>query len=119
LGYTEPEFTRLEQQAAFFGDLTGDVLRRAGVGPGMHVLDVGCGVGDVSLLAGRLVGPNGSVMGIDRSAEAVDIARRRAAAAGQASVCFRAVEIDSFSPQREFDAVIGSTSVTGPSGGRP
>jgi cyclopropane fatty-acyl-phospholipid synthase-like methyltransferase len=57
LGYTETEFPRLERQAAFFGELTEDVLRRAGVAPGMHVLDVGCGIADVSLLAARLVGP--------------------------------------------------------------
>src|SRR6202007_1153318 len=84
LGYSESEFRRLERMAAFFRDLTEEVLRRAGVAPGMHVLDVGCGVGDVSLLAGTLVGPTGAVLGIDRSAEAVDTARRRAAAAGQA-----------------------------------
>ena len=41
----------------------------------VRVLDVGCGVGDVSLLAGTLVGPTGAVLGIDRSAEAVDTAR--------------------------------------------
>jgi hypothetical protein len=46
----------LAAQATFFEDLTGDVLRRAGIGPGMHVLDLGCGVGDVSFLAGGMVG---------------------------------------------------------------
>jgi cyclopropane fatty-acyl-phospholipid synthase-like methyltransferase len=51
LGYSEDEAHRLTRQAAFFEDLTADVLRRAGIGPGMHVLDLGCGVGDVSLLA--------------------------------------------------------------------
>jgi SAM-dependent methyltransferase len=73
----------------------------------MHVLDIGCGVGDVSLLAATLVGPTGAVLGIDRSATSIDVARRRAAAAGQASVHFEAVEIDAFSPQQKFDAVIG------------
>jgi len=107
LGYSDGEFRRLERQGAFFRDLTADVLRRAGLAPGMHVLDVGCGVGDVSLLAATLVGPTGSVLGIDRSAESLDIARRRAAAAAQAPVRFQAVELDTFSPDGEFDAVIG------------
>jgi hypothetical protein len=31
----------------------------------MRVLDLGCGAGDVSMLAGELVGASGSVVGID------------------------------------------------------
>ena len=60
---------RLATQARMFEGLTEDVLRHAGVGPGMHILDIGCGLGDVSFLAARLAGPNGSVMGIDRGKE--------------------------------------------------
>jgi cyclopropane fatty-acyl-phospholipid synthase-like methyltransferase len=55
-GYSETEFKRLERQGAFLSDLMEDVLRRAALAPVMHVLDVGCGVGDVSLLAATLVG---------------------------------------------------------------
>jgi hypothetical protein len=55
LGYSESELKRLESQGAFFRDLTEDLLRRSGVVSGMRVLDIGCGVGDVSLLAGELV----------------------------------------------------------------
>jgi len=107
LGYSDSEFRRLERQAEFFRDLTEDVLRRAGLTPGMHVLDVGCGVGDVSMLAATLVGPIGSVLGIDRSSESLDVARRRVAAAGHASVHFQAVELDRFSPEQKFDAIVG------------
>ena len=71
LGYSETEFKRLERQGAFLRDLTEDVLRSAGLALGMHVLDVGCGVGDVSLLAATLVGPTGAV-------PSVNVARRRA-----------------------------------------
>src|SRR5215470_13850099 len=49
----------------------------AGVGPGQHVLDVGCGVGfDASLLA-ELVEPGGHVVGIDHSATMVERALAR------------------------------------------
>jgi hypothetical protein len=48
---------RSGRQAAFFGDLTEDLLRRAGIVQGMRVLDIGCDAGDVSLLTARLVGP--------------------------------------------------------------
>jgi hypothetical protein len=51
----------------FFKDLTADVLRRA-MGSGMKVLDLGCGVGDVSVLVARMVGESGAVLGIDRAA---------------------------------------------------
>ena len=41
LGYTENEALRLARQAAHLEDLTADVLRRAGIGSGMQVLDLG------------------------------------------------------------------------------
>jgi SAM-dependent methyltransferase len=107
LGYSDGEFKRLEQQGAFLRDLTEDVLRRAGIAPGMRVLDIGCGVGDVSMLAGGLVGPSGEVLGIDRSPEAVAVARRRVAAVGQNWVRFAATAIETFSTIVTFDAIIG------------
>ena len=107
LGYSESEFRRLEFQGDLFRDFTEDVLRRAGLAPGMQVLDIGCGVGDVSLLAADLVGPSGAVLGIDRSKEALDVAKRRAAAAGGSHVRFAVTEFDAFSTRRKFDAVIG------------
>jgi SAM-dependent methyltransferase len=107
LGYTEDEARRLAHQAAFFEDLTAEVLRRAGIGSGMQVLDLGCGVGDVSLLAARMVGRTGAVLGIDRSASSVETARRRAAALGVGNVRFETAELDSFDAAQMFDAVIG------------
>ena len=65
-----------------FERLTEDVLRHAGIGAGMRVLDIGCGLGDVSFLAARMVGPSGSVVGIDRGDELIETARRRAKGLG-------------------------------------
>jgi ubiquinone/menaquinone biosynthesis C-methylase UbiE len=107
LGYDEGEAQRLTKQAALFEDLTEDVLRRAGVGAGMHVLDLGCGVGDVSFLAARLVGAHGTVLGIDRSASSVKFARQRAAALGVQNILFEAAELDAYDTAKSFDAVIG------------
>jgi ubiquinone/menaquinone biosynthesis C-methylase UbiE len=47
----------------------------------MRILDVGCGAGDVALLASQLVGESGAVVGIDRSEAAILAARARAATA--------------------------------------
>jgi SAM-dependent methyltransferase len=107
LGYTEDEARRLAIQAAFYEDLTADVLRRAGIGSGMDVLDLGCGVGDVSVLAARMVGEFGAVLGIDRAASSVETARRRAAALGARNIRFQTTELDAFESAEKFDAIIG------------
>jgi len=107
LGYSESEAQRLAKQAAFFEDLTEDVLRRAGIAAGMHVLDLGCGVGDVSFLAARMVGADGTVLGIDRNASSIEIARKRAALENIQNVLFEAAELDAFDTAKSFDALIG------------
>ena len=53
LGHEPSELARLVQQARFYGDLTEDLLRSAGVGPGMRVLDVGAGTGNASIPAAQ------------------------------------------------------------------
>jgi ubiquinone/menaquinone biosynthesis C-methylase UbiE len=108
LGYTEDEARRLAAQAAFFEDLTGDVFRRAGIGPDMHVLDLGCGVGDVSFLAAGMVGAAGTVLGIDRNASSIETARHRAMDLGFSNAQFEVSELDTFADNgRRFDALIG------------
>ncbi|MGE0006605.1 MAG: class I SAM-dependent methyltransferase [Parvibaculaceae bacterium] len=108
LGYSQDEFKRLEVQGAFIRDLTEDLLRRAGIEPGMHVLDIGCGVGDVSLMAAELVGPAGSVVGVDRSSRAIAMAEGRTMEAGQCHrIRFTATDLATYWPDETFDAVIG------------
>jgi ubiquinone/menaquinone biosynthesis C-methylase UbiE len=107
LGHSAGELRRLIEQAAFFGDLTADLFRRAELRAGMSVLDVGCGVGDVAFLAASIVGPTGSVLGIDRAAEAVDVARQRAGVAATDNVTFEVADAASFQTATMFDAVVG------------
>jgi SAM-dependent methyltransferase len=57
-------------------------LGRLGLRPGMRVLDAGCGLGDVAVMAARLVAPGGSATGVDLSLELILGARRAAASTG-------------------------------------
>jgi arsenite methyltransferase len=54
--------------------------------PGERVLDVGCGAGTDSLVAAQMVGPEGSVIGIDMTPEMLAKARAAADALAVANV---------------------------------
>jgi SAM-dependent methyltransferase len=106
LGHDQCELERLERQGRLFAEATDDGLRRAGLRPGMRVLDLGCGVGDVTLAAAGIVGPSGSVVGVDRSPDAVATANRRAKALGVASARCVEAELSAVDPLG-FDAIVG------------
>jgi SAM-dependent methyltransferase len=73
----------------------------------MRVLDVGCGVGDVALAVAEIVGPQGSVLGIDRAREALSLAEARAARAGYDRARFEEADLYAFKPEQTFDALVG------------
>ena len=55
---------------------------------GERVLDLGSGAGTDSLVAGRMVGPTGRVVGIDMTPEMLERARAAAAESGATNVTF-------------------------------
>lgn len=59
-----------------------DLLRRAGLGSGMRVADVGCGPGFFTLPAARIVGPQGRVYALDISPEMLGAVKDKVQAAG-------------------------------------
>jgi SAM-dependent methyltransferase len=107
LGHANEELERLISQGRFLGDLTAHFLRLTGLQPGMRVLDVGCGAGDVSFVIASIVGPTGSVTGMDRSPDSVALASQRAAAAGLPNVRFVVGDAVDFTAEDPVDAVVG------------
>jgi demethylmenaquinone methyltransferase/2-methoxy-6-polyprenyl-1,4-benzoquinol methylase/phosphoethanolamine N-methyltransferase len=84
------------------------MVEKAGIKPGDHVLDVGCGPGDVILIAKAQVGPHGQAVGIDAAPEMIEVARQKAARAGQ-DVDFKVALIEKLPfPDGSFDAVLSS-----------
>lgn len=92
-GHTSRERERLDVQALIYADVTRRALVDGGVGPGMRVVDMGCGTGSVSLLAAELVGSTGSVTGIDRDSEVLEAARSRAHSLGVTNVTYVRAEV--------------------------
>lgn len=107
LGHSKDELDRLVHQSRLFGQLTEQALVQAGIGAGMRILDVGCGAGDVSFLCGRMAGPRGEVIGVDRSPEAIAEAKERGRSAGVSNVRFVRDDLHRFAPDGAFDAVVG------------
>jgi ubiquinone/menaquinone biosynthesis C-methylase UbiE len=107
LGHNDPEIERLLLQGRIYAGHTEQALRLAGLEPGMRVLDVGCGPGDVSLAAAHIVGPTGSVTAVDEQSSILDVAAQRAAEHGASNIAFHQTEIANFTPAEPFDAVIG------------
>ena len=105
-GIGEKELDRLEAQGAAIAPATRMILAEAGIRPGMRVLDIGCGAGDVTFVAAGLVGPDGSVVGVDRSPDALARARLRAGQRGLTQVQFIEGDIHDPAPGGPFDAIV-------------
>ena len=107
LGSSDAEHERLIRQAELFEPFTRRFFRNAGIGPGQRVLDIGSGLGDVSMLVARLVGPTGVVVGVDNDANTIAKAKTRAAEAGLRNVSFMESEVGRIAGSEPFDAIVG------------
>lgn len=67
LGTHDEEVRRLGLQHEAWREVVLDCWARAGIGPGMDVLDVGAGPGHAALDLAEIVGPGGTVTAVERS----------------------------------------------------
>jgi len=112
LGYTDFEQDGLIRQAARIAPTTERLFREAGIGLGQRVLDLGSGMGDVSMLVARLVGASGEVVGIERDATSIKRAEARVAAADLRNVNFLNTDVNNIVTDQIFDAAVGRLILT-------
>ncbi|MBK9071998.1 MAG: methyltransferase domain-containing protein [Myxococcales bacterium] len=106
LGTHDDEVERLSLQHQVWRPIVLETWRQAGVARGHRVLDVGCGPGYATTDLAELVGPQGSVLGVERSERFANIARARAAGLGHRNIDVQLLDLmmDEL-PIAEFDAV--------------
>lgn len=82
------------------------VLVNAGLKEGMKVADFGCGVGVVTRMLAQMVGPSGSVTGVDVNGDQLEEARELCSVAGLSNTSFlEASACETGLPRGSFDLV--------------
>lgn len=107
LGRTFHEYARLARQAEMMKPMTRRLFTDAGIQPGMTVLDLGSGAGDVCMLLAEMVGPTGKVIGLDLDDQAMQHARERAAASGLTNIDYIHSDFTHYIPSAPLDAIVG------------
>jgi arsenite methyltransferase len=89
LGYQDAWLDGVPEEsiAAFAG--TGNPFSLGPLSAGERVVDVGCGAGIDSMIAARMVGPTGAVVGVDMTPAMLDRGRASAARGGFSNVRFQ------------------------------
>lgn len=87
----------------------GNPFSLGAVNPGDHVLDVGCGAGVDTILAGMMTGPDGRAVGIDGVPEMLERAAKNAGQVHLKHVAFQKADAAALPfDDAEFDVVISN-----------
>ena len=106
LGSDDVEIARLQAQAAIIAEPTALLFHRGGIRPGMRVLDLGSGPGDVSFQVAEIVGPQGSVVGIEQDPAQIAVATQRRDRLNLDNIEFRQGDARTFVDEEPFDAAV-------------
>ena len=99
LGTQQAEIARLGLQHNVWRPRVLDFWKRAGVTTGQSVADIGAGPGFATRDLAELVGPQGSVLALERSQQFIDALQNRMEQAGLSNVTRRRLDLD----HDEFD----------------
>jgi SAM-dependent methyltransferase len=88
---------RLRLLHEVYGPGTEALFHRVGLRPGMRVVEVGCGSGNIACWVAEQIAPSGSVIGIDNSPAQIEQAREQAQARGLRNIDFQVA--DAYSPR--------------------
>jgi SAM-dependent methyltransferase len=111
LGYRDAWLEGMPEGAieSFAG--TGNPFSLGALYPGEHVVDVGSGAGIDSLIAARMVGPDGQVIGVDMTPAMLEKAQRNAMETGLGNVTFREGYGEALPVESEWADVVISNGV--------
>lgn len=96
---------RLRLLSDVMGVATREFLQSLELQAGARCLDLGCGGGDVSFELARRVGPAGCVLGVDRDATKLQLARDEARKLELANLEFERADLRDWRPKGEFDLI--------------
>jgi arsenite methyltransferase len=111
LGYDAAEIDAMPASVTESFAGVGNPLALGALRDGDTVLDLGSGAGLDSILAARMVGPNGRVIGVDFSAEMIEKAKRNTEVVGVKNAKFRQGEADALPVEDGSVAVAISNGV--------
>lgn len=112
LHYDQTLTARLSDEAASFYCGVGNPFALGNIHPGARILDVGCGAGVDTILAGFLAGPRGASVGVDIVPEMVARAEKSRALAGLGNVLFQNASGEALPfAGRSFEVVISNGAI--------
>jgi SAM-dependent methyltransferase len=93
LGTHDAEIGRLHLQHGVWRERVHDCWRRAGIGERQRIIDIGCGPGFASVDLADVVGPEGQVIGIERSERFIEHAVALCQSRGHDHVAFQKADV--------------------------
>lgn len=109
LGYTDEMLEGIPESAISRLAGTGNPFALGPLHAGETVIELGCGAGMDTLIASRMVGPNGHVISIDMTPEMLDEARAAATSAGATNIDFHLGYMEEIpAPDASADVIISN-----------